>query len=152
VIALLRERDPRWRLVVFGEGDMAGPLEARLVQLGLTGAWELRGYVPLDGGLLDAYRHSHAFLHVSRTEGLPQVLIEAYASGLPSVATAVGGVRALGDCSVLVPPDAPAAARAVQRLIDDSALRDRLVAAGLDRATELTEERQAAAVARFIGG
>jgi glycosyltransferase involved in cell wall biosynthesis len=151
VIALLRERDPRWRLVVCGEGDMAGLLRERLSELGLTDACDLRGYVPLDGGLLDAYRGSHAFLHVSRTEGLPQVLIEAYASGLPSVATAVGGVRALGDASLLVPPDdAVAAATAVQRLSDDSALRERLVAAGLQRATGLTEEGQAAAVAGFL--
>jgi glycosyltransferase involved in cell wall biosynthesis len=152
VLALLRERDPRWRLIICGEGDMVRPLEARLAELGVTGACELRGYVPLDGGLLDLYRRSHAFLHVSRTEGLPQVLIEAYASGLPAVATAVGGVRALGDCSLLVPPDdAAAAAAAVSRLIDDPVLRERVIAAGLRRAAELTQETQAAAVARFIG-
>jgi glycosyltransferase involved in cell wall biosynthesis len=152
VIALLRERDPRWRLVVCGEGDMAGLLEARVAELGLGDACELRGYVPLDGGLLDLYRQSHAFLHVSRTEGLPQVLIEAYASGLPTVATAVGGVRALGDCSLLVPPDdAPAAAAAISALIDDPQLRQGLIASGLRRVTGLTQESQAAAVARFIG-
>src|SRR5581483_2467935 len=122
-----------------------------LSELGLTDACDLRGYVPLDGGLLELYRASHAFLHVSRTEGLPQVLIEAYASGLPSVATAVGGVRGLGDCSLLVPPDdAVAAAGAVQRLIDDRALRERLVAAGLRRARRSTLEAQASEVARFI--
>jgi glycosyltransferase involved in cell wall biosynthesis len=151
VLSLLREREPRWRLIVCGEGDLADALMARVEQLGLAEHCEVRGYVPLDGGLLDLYRASHAFLHVSRTEGLPQVLIEAYASGLPSVATAVGGVRALGDCSLLVPPDdAVAAAGAVQRLIDDRALRERLVVAGLRRAERATLEAQAAEVVRFI--
>jgi glycosyltransferase involved in cell wall biosynthesis len=152
VLAVLHERDPRWRLIVCGEGDLAGELSARIDALGLAPYWELRGYVPLDGGLLELYRSSHVFLHVSLTEGLPQVLIEAYASGLPSVATAVGGVRALGDCSLLIPPDdAVAAAAAVSRLIDDPELRERLVAAGLVRAERMTLELQAAEVARFMG-
>jgi glycosyltransferase involved in cell wall biosynthesis len=152
VLRLLRQRDPRWRLVVCGEGNLANALERRLRELGLADHCELLGYVPLDGGLLDVYRGSHTFLHVSRTEGLPQVLIEAYACGLPSVATAVGGVRNLGDCSLLVPPDdAVAAAEAAQRLIDDAALRSRLIEAGLRRAAELTLEGEAAAVARFLG-
>jgi glycosyltransferase involved in cell wall biosynthesis len=152
VLLLLRERDRRWRMVVCGEGDLATALEERIAELGLTAVCDLRGYVPLDGGLLDLYRRSHAFLHVSRTEGLPQVLIEAYASGLPAVATAVGGVRALGDCSLLIPPDdAGAAAAAVQRLVGDPALRERLVSAGLRYAAELTLEGEAAAVARFVG-
>lgn len=151
VLVLLRARDRRWRLVVCGEGDLASAIALRIERLGLSSWCELRGYVALDGSLLDLYRGSHAFLHVSHTDGLPQVLIEAYASGLPTVATAVGGVRALGDCSLLVgPDDAPAAAAAVQRLADDAALRRRLIAAGLRRVRERTLEAEAAAVARFL--
>ncbi len=151
ILRLLRARDQRWRLVVCGEGGMCAALERRLAELGLSDRCELRGYVPLDGGLLELYRSSHAFVHVSRTEGLPQVLIEAYASGLPAVATAVGGVRELGDCSLLVPADdAVAAAEAIQRLIDEPALRERLINAGLARAAGLTLEAMAAETARFI--
>jgi len=152
VLALLRERDPRWRLIVCGEGDLASALWTRIEQRGLAAHCELRGYVPLDGGLLELYRVSHAFLHVSLTEGLPQVLIEAYASGLPTVATAVGGVRFLGDSSLLVQAgDAAAAAVAVQSLIDDEALRERLIAAGLERARRATIEVMAHELAGFIG-
>lgn len=152
VLALLREGDPRWRLIVCGEGDLAGALSARIKRRGLSGHCELRGYVPLDGGLLELYRRSHAFLHVSRTEGLPQVLIEAYASGLPTVATAVGGVRSLGDCSLLVEPgDSAAAAAALRTVVGDESLRERLIAAGLSRARRATTEVVARELARFLG-
>ena len=151
VLLALRRSDRRWRMVICGEGDLAGDLERRLAELGLRDCCELRGYIPLDGGLLDLYRGSHAFLHVSRTEGFPQVLIEAYASGLPSVATAVGGVPALRDCSLLVEPDdAGAAARALIRLAKDPQLRERLISAGLRRAASQTLEIEATVAARFV--
>ena len=73
ILARLRARDARWRLVVYGEGPLEGALRARLAALGVADAADLRGYLPLDGGLRDAYREAHAFLHVSRTEGVPQV-------------------------------------------------------------------------------
>ena len=108
-----------------GEGPLAEPLQARLGELGLEEHAETRGYVPIDGGLLDLYRSSHAFLHVSLTEGVPQVLIEAFASGVPVVATAVGGVaEAAGDAALLIPPrDAPAAVQALAQIAGGAELR-----------------------------
>jgi glycosyltransferase involved in cell wall biosynthesis len=108
--------------------------------------------VPIDGGLLDLYRRSHAFLHVSLTEGFPQVLVEAFASGLPVVATAVGGVpeAAAGAALLVQPRDAAAAADALERIIADADLRERLIAAGLERAREGTLEAAAERLARFI--
>ena len=104
-----------WRLLICGEGPMEGELRERLRELGVEDHAELLGYVPIHGGLLDLYRSVNAFLHVSWTEGLPQVLLEAFAAGTPVVATAVGGVpEAAGDAALLIPPgdaDAAAAAR-----------------------------------------
>ncbi len=112
VLARLHGRDPRFRLLIVGEGPMAEDVEARLRELGVADHAEMLGYVPIDGGLLDLYRSSHAFLHVSWTEGLPQTLFEAFASGLPVVATAVGGVpAAVGDAALLVEPGDPGSAR-----------------------------------------
>lgn len=68
----------------------------------------MRGYVAVDAGLAEAYERADAFLHVSWTEGMPQVLLEAFASRLPTVATAVGGVGVLaGDAALLVEPETP---------------------------------------------
>ena len=152
ILARLRELDPRWRLVVAGEGPMEDDLRARLSSLGVADAADVRGYVPIDGGLPELYRSSHAFLHVSWTEGLPQVLFESFAAGLPVVATEVGGVpAAVGDAALLVPPgDAERPAEELARVGRDANLRARLVAAGLARVREHTLEAETRRVAEFL--
>ena len=146
VLAGLRSRDPRWRLTVVGNGPLEQALRTHARELGLGDALELAGYVPLGDELWERYRSAHAFLHVSYTEGLPQVLYEAQAAGLPIVATDVGGVRAAlgdGDRGLLVPPaDAGAAVEALERLATDPDLRRRLVEAGLKHAAQETMEAQ----------
>ena len=153
ILALLREHDDRWELSICGEGDLANALVARVEHLGIDQHAHLLGYVPMGDGLLDLYRRSHAFLHVSWTEGFPQVLVEAFACGLPVVATAVGGVPAgVGDAALLIPPgDAPAAAAALNRIGREPALRDRLSAAGRERARDQTLESQTQRVVDFLG-
>jgi glycosyltransferase involved in cell wall biosynthesis len=152
VLARLRERDPRFRLLVCGEGPMADDLARRLAELGVSDHAELLGYVPIDGGLFDLYRSSHAFLHVSWTEGLPQTLFEAFAAGLPVVATAVGGVpAAVGDAALLVEPGNPdAPAEELLRLADDPALRGHLIESGVGRVRAHTLEAESRRVLDFF--
>jgi glycosyltransferase involved in cell wall biosynthesis/SAM-dependent methyltransferase len=155
VIHLLRERDPRWRLTIAGDGPLREQMEARVAGLGLNGAVELRGEVPNGPELWQLYRDSHAFLHVSFTEGLPQVLFEAQAAGVPIVATAVGGVPgalAGGGAGLLVEPgDAAAAADALSRLSADGALRRRLVTAAHENVRGETLEAQLDRLVEFFG-
>ena len=101
---------------------------------------------------MDLYRSSDAFLHVSWTEGVPQVLLEAFAAGSPVVATAVGGVPDMaGDAALLVPPGDPdAAASALNRLADDPALARELAERGLERVSSRTLEAESARVAAFL--
>jgi glycosyltransferase involved in cell wall biosynthesis len=152
VLARLRERDPRWRLVVCGEGPMTGELRERLESLGVAEHAELRGYVPIDGELPRLYRASHALLHVSWTEGVPQVLFEAFAAGLPVVATDVGGVAdAAAGAALLVPPgEADPPAGALARVGAEPDLRRRLVEAGAARVREHTTEAESRRVAEFL--
>ncbi|MBS1868207.1 MAG: glycosyltransferase [Actinobacteria bacterium] len=151
-LARLRARDPRWRLVVCGDGPLAGALAERLDELGVAEHAELRGHVTFDGGLSELYRTSDALLHVSWTEGVPQVLLEAFAAGLPVVATDVGGVAAAtGDAALLIPPgDADAAAAALARVGEDAALRARLAEAGIARMRDHTLEAEVARLAQFV--
>lgn len=154
VLAELRRQDPRWRLDVCGEGPLADDLAERLAELGQSDAARMLGYVPVDGGLLDLYRSSHALLHVSFTEGVPQIMFEAFAAGLPIVATAVGGVpEAVGDDALQIPPaDAPAAAESLSRLAADPALRERLRTGGLERLRSHTLEAECERLAAFLRG
>jgi glycosyltransferase involved in cell wall biosynthesis len=152
VLVRLRRRDPRWRLVVCGEGDLAGALSDRLTEFGVAEHAKLLGYVPLGDELFELYRSSHALLHVSWTEGFPQVLVEAFGYSLPIVATDVGGVRdGVGDAALLIPPGDPgAAADALERVARDDELRARMIDAGLERAIGLTLESQTAGLVAFL--
>lgn len=153
-LARLNHDDRRWRLVVCGEGELRGPLEARLAELGQDDRAELLGYVPFGEALIELYRASHVFLHTAWTEGLPGVIVEAFAAGLPVVAADVGGIgEAVGDAAVLVPPGDPGrAAQAVARVGRDQGLRARLVARGNVYASAHNREAEARAVADFLRG
>ena len=154
ILALLVQRDPRWRLVICGEGSLSDDLEARLQELGVAERAEMRGYVPLNGGLTSLYRESQVLLHVSWTEGLPQVLYEAFAAGLPVVATDVGGIgAAVGGAVSLIPAgDAEAGAEALTRLGSDAELRDERIRAGNALVRAATMQVECARTAEFIAG
>jgi glycosyltransferase involved in cell wall biosynthesis len=152
VLARLREIDSRWRLIVCGEGRMEAELQGRLRGLGLTQFSELRGYVPFGPDLMAVYRTSHAFLHASWTEGLPQVLLEAFAAGLPVIATDVGGVRdAVNGRVRLIPPnDVDAAARELTAIVRERKLRAALIRAGHEYVRSRTLSREAGRVAELL--
>jgi glycosyltransferase involved in cell wall biosynthesis len=141
-----------WKFLICGEGPMEDELRGRLRELGVEDRAELLGYLPIHGGLMDRYRSVNAFLHVSWTEGMPQVLLEAFAAGTPVVATAVGGVpEAAGDAALLIPPGDPdAAAAALGRIAADPELRRELVTKGIERVRGRTLEAESARVARFL--
>jgi len=154
ILAELRRRDPRWRLVVCGSGSLEEALRDAVGEGGLAEHCELRGYVPVEDGLGPLYRESHAFLHVSRTEGFPQVLVEAFGSGLPTVATDVGGVSGwAADGALMMPPDdAMAAADALERLASDPALRAELIEREIGIASAHTVSRECEKVAAALEG
>jgi glycosyltransferase involved in cell wall biosynthesis len=151
-IAKLHASDAAWRLVVVGEGPMRDQVQERVEQLGLGAVVDVRGYVSIDGELPRLYRSCDAFLHVSWTEGVPQVLFEAFAGGLPVVATDVGGVaRAVGNAALLIPPgDVEAAAGALARIAAEQPLRERLIREGLVRAREFTLEAETRRLVAFL--
>jgi glycosyltransferase involved in cell wall biosynthesis len=141
-----------WRFQICGEGPLEGELRDRLRELGVEDRAELLGYLPIHGGLMERYRDANAFLHISWTEGMPQVLLEAFAAGTPVVATAVGGVpEAAGDAALLIPPgDAEAAAEARGRHAAAPELRRPRGKRGGGRGRGRPPEAASAPGARFL--
>ena len=155
LLAELERRDPgMYRLTWIGRGVLEDAVRSRASELRVKQQLELIGYVPFGPELLERYRRAHVFVHVSLTEGLPQVLLEAHASATPIVATDVGSVRTAlddGAAGVLVPPsDLDALVAGVELLVRDPIGRERMVRRGLELAHERTFERETTRVARFI--
>ena len=91
---------------VIGQGPSALRLEQQIRELGLERNIHCIGSKPHDE-LPDWYRAADVVVLPSRSEGLPNVLLEALACGTRFVASEIGGIPeiAAGDRGKLVPPD-----------------------------------------------
>ncbi len=125
------------RLVAVGQGPLADEVSRAVTELGLDDAVVLTGHRADAARVMSAF---DVFTLASFHEGLPVALMEAFALGLPVVATAVGGVADVlrdGHDALLVPArDHRALADAWCRVHDDPALRERLAERSLRRSTE----------------
>jgi L-malate glycosyltransferase len=126
-MALVRERYPDERLVIWGDGPMRGELERRVAVHGWPVDDVLRGATTTPA---DVLRGLDVFVLPSLSEACSNVVLEAMATGLPVVATRVGGTPALIEDEVsglLVPPaDPQAMAKAILRLVETPDLAARL--------------------------
>lgn len=122
------------RLVIAGDGPQRDELARQIVQLGLTDSVRLLGN---RGDVPQVLAECDAFVLSSVAEGMPMTVLEAMATGLPVVATDVGGVASVveaGATGTLVQPgDAPALAAALGAYVADEKLRHRHGAAGRAR-------------------
>jgi len=125
---------PSAGLVLFGEGVERAELQQQIDSLGLRDRIVLPGFrsdldLLLTGADLVALS--------SFTEGLPNILLEASAAGLPVVATAVGGcpeVVSHGETGLIVPPGEPGAlAQALNLLLSNVSLQSSMGRAGQQR-------------------
>lgn len=130
--ALVCARRPDLRFVIVGGPDAFMPdyaemLKVRAAQGGVATALMFLGDRCDVPALLQAM---DIFVWLSRGEGMPHVISEAGAAGLPVIATADNGsMQQIDDgvSGVFVPHEAPhAVASAIERLADDRALRNRL--------------------------
>ena len=123
-------------------------------RLGVAERVNLRGPVALDQ-LLPLYREFDLFVLPTRPgEGIPRVLMEAMAGGLPIVTTDVSGISSLitnRANGLLVPEGStPSTIAALRTLIATPALRQTLIEGGYATARAHTLERQAAALMQIV--
>jgi glycosyltransferase involved in cell wall biosynthesis len=118
-------------LVIAGEGADRPRLEGIIAELDRRDRFRLLGYHPAP---VEVFNALDVFVLSSYREGLPNVLLEAMALGVPVVATRVAGIPRLIEHErngLLVDPGDPSAlAAAVERILDDYSLRSRLAAEG----------------------
>jgi glycosyltransferase involved in cell wall biosynthesis len=142
--AVLAERGVALATTVVGDddgGDVGAELRRRIARRRLDGRIRLAGTMS-QSALYEEYRRATVFCLPCRVldsgdrDGIPNVLVEAMAAGVPVVTTRVSGIPELvedGVNGLLVQPDDPEElAAALLRLDSDSKLGARLAAAGED--------------------
>jgi len=147
-VALLRTGRPDLRVMVLGgmqdgHEEYAAELTRLAEQLGVADALCFAGFADRP---YERWAGARVYVQPSRREGFGLATVEAMASGLPVVATSVGGLVDVvdgGRAGVLVPPEDPQAlADGISRLLDDPIEAERVARAGHDRAAaQYTVER-----------
>ena len=133
--AMLAPRHRHTRLVVVGDGALMGKLRSLAASLDVAARVDFLGARPHDEALARMRRAAMLVLpsvhtRTGRVEGLGMVMLEAAATGVPVVASRVGGIPegvAHGETGLLVPErDPEALAQAMTRLLDAPDLRLRM--------------------------
>ena len=134
-VAVLVGRGLPVRLVLVGDGSERTVIERRVADLGLQRVVDVHGLEAEPERLLPAF---DIVAQASSREGMPNALLEAAAAGRPVAATAAGGSSEVvvdGQTGFLVPVgDFGSLVGALDRLVVDAALRQRLGAAARERA------------------
>jgi glycosyltransferase involved in cell wall biosynthesis len=109
--------EPPFEVIVVGDGPMRERIEAAAHSAGVAERLRLLGWRSAEG-VSEAIRASRAMLLPSFAEGLPVVLMEAFALGRPAIATRIAGIAELVEPGVsgwLVPAGSSAALAAAMR-------------------------------------
>jgi glycosyltransferase involved in cell wall biosynthesis len=146
--AAVAEQCPDVHFVIVGDGPLRADVEARVAALGLTERVHLTG---LRRDVPDLMYSFDIFALSSLWEGLPRVLPQAMAAGLPIVATAVdGNAEAVTDGvnGLLTPPGDPQAmASALLRLLEEPALARKMGETGRAGAEEFSARKMVSDIA-----
>jgi glycosyltransferase involved in cell wall biosynthesis len=129
-LCTVREKFPKTRLLLAGEGRDRAAVEELATRLGVDGAVLFPGFVR---DIQNFYAALDAFVFPSEFEGLGTALQAAMAYGLPVISTTRGALNEVveaGRTALVAEPDATAFATAMMELMSDSNLRTRLGPAG----------------------
>lgn len=139
-VALAQERLPGVHFVLVGEGPMREELDEELQRHGLAARVALAGHWEDMPGL---YRELDLVVSSSHSEAMPLALMEAMASGVPVIATRVGGVTDIvqhGRSGWLVAPrDVDDLAGRLRQMMEDAPMRQRM---GLAARQDMLEHRE----------
>ena len=144
---------PKARLVLLGAGTAEAALRARLKKSGHRASVEFEGFVSEEEKVLWLQR-AEVLVQPSHKEGWGLTVLEANACGTPVVATRVPGLQDSvrhEETGLLVERSSPSAlAESVTRILDDSALRDRLSVGAIEWANRFSWDAVADAFATVL--
>lgn len=127
--ALSGLKDLEWEWRIAGDGSQMDSLNSLAKELGIEDRVTFLGWQSREE-LIELYKRSNCFLFPSRHEGMPNVVLEAMASGLPVVASRIAGNEELvvdGETGILFPSEDINSLRdALQKLIVDTSLRQKM--------------------------
>ena len=148
---LLKERGYRFECQIVGSGPLQGELQAQIEAHGLTDSMTLCGALPHQE-VVERYRQASLFVlpcivaKDGDRDGIPNVLIEAMAMGVPAVSTDHSGIPELIEHNVtglLVPPnEVDPLAEALAKLLDHADLGAELAAQGRQKVLDRFEVEQ----------
>lgn len=128
--ALLKQRKVNIKVIIAGEGRLKDMLTDRIAELGVQDRVQLLGFrkdVP------ELLAMSDALALPSLDEGMPMILLESAAHGVPSITTGVGDIPKLirdGESGLVIPKEDPLAlADAIEKLRNDKTLCEHLAGA-----------------------
>lgn len=158
---LLRQRGIAYRCEIYGSGPSLAALRRQIETANVSDAVTMPGWASTER-LLEAMGGAAVFAMPSRVskggdrDGIPNVVLEAMAMGVPVVASRVSGIPEAVEHDVtglLVAPESPAElADALERLITSREVADRLGTAACARAhTEFALDRSSARLAALFG-
>lgn len=145
---------PGLRVTLIGDGPERAALQSRAQELGLGAVVSFAGYMSQDA-VAETLAGADALVLPSFAEGVPVTLMEAMASGLPVLATRVGGISELvedGVSGYLVPPgNVDALTARLRDLLGDPQLRAQMGAAGRAKvAADFNQQTEARHLARLM--
>ena len=140
---LLRKTHPECRLRLAGDGELRPDMEALARELGISDAVEFCG---MQSNVYPYLHDADIFTLPSIYEGNPMTIIEAMGTGLPIVASRVGGIPDMisdGESGLLVQPEPQAICAALARVVEDKTLRQRMGETAKKRSQTFSAERMA---------
>lgn len=135
-IPYLSEKN-RVKCVIVGKGDYREKLDILTGKLGIKDMIDFKGSVTTEE-LYNNYNNSDIFILPSVSEGLPTSILEAMYFGLPVITTDIPGIRDhFSQSAILVPPrDEKEIAKAIDRLLNDKILREKMARQGKELVKE----------------
>ena len=148
----VHQHHPDIRLIIAGmHGFQTSQIERTISECGMGAQVHLTGWIPREE-LLELYHRAWLFVYPSTFEGFGMPVLEAMASGIPCAVSSIEPIQGIAGRATLQfdPQSEEEIAESMLRIIGDQDLRDRLCAAGPQRARDFSWRSAAQATIRVI--